>query len=56
MRWNGTENDPGYPKLFKNPVWFLIDNKLKLPIVKALLELEHSDNKLVIRALGNELK
>ncbi len=22
MRWNGTGDDPGYPKLFNNPVWF----------------------------------
>jgi hypothetical protein len=27
MRWNGAQDDPedvGYPKLFKNPVWFNI--------------------------------
>jgi hypothetical protein len=56
MRWNGAENDPGYPKLFKNPVWFLIDNKLKLPIIKSLLELENSNNMLIIKSLENELE
>ncbi|MCU0351851.1 MAG: hypothetical protein MUF43_13650 [Flavobacterium sp.] len=56
MRWNGSGNDPGYPKLFNNPVWFLVDNKLKLPIIKSLLELDSSDNEALIKALENELK
>ncbi|WP_016775644.1 hypothetical protein [Anaerophaga thermohalophila] len=38
MRWNGNEDDPGYPKLFKNPVWFLIDDALKVPFIKSLIE------------------
>src|SRR5215211_5616159 len=24
MRWNGQGDDPGYPKLFSKPVWFLL--------------------------------
>lgn len=56
MRWNGNNDDPGYPKLFKNPVWFLIDNDLKLPFIKSLLELKNSNNQSVLKALENELK
>ena len=56
MRWNGTEIDPGYPKLFGYPVWFLVDDNLKLPIMKSLLELKHSNNDMIIKALEDELK
>ncbi len=53
MRWNGNDGgDVGYPKLFKNPVWFLIHNDLRTPIVKCLLELECSENDLIIKALS----
>jgi len=56
MRWNGEGDDPGYPKLFSNPVWFLIDNDLKIPILKSLLQLDNANNELIIKTLENELK
>ena len=55
MRWNGTKSDPGYPKLFNYPVWFLIDKRLSLPIIKSLLELNDSNNQLIIKVLEKEL-
>jgi len=55
MRWNGDGNDPGYPKLFKKPVWFLIDDDLKMPFLKSLLELDSSENELIIETLKKEL-
>lgn len=36
-RWNGQGDDPGYPKLFKNPVWFNIPRYLGLSIVNSLM-------------------
>lgn len=56
MRWNGTDDDPGYPKLFSNPVWFLIDQDLKLPILKSLLEVNNANNDKILKALEKELK
>ena len=45
MRWNGYGDDPGYPKLFKNPVWFMVDNSLILPFLNALRNVKDSDKK-----------
>jgi hypothetical protein len=32
MRWNGGPNDPGYPKRFQHPVWFVLPAKLSLRV------------------------
>jgi hypothetical protein len=56
MRWNGNENDPGYPQLFGNPVWFLITNDLKIPIIKSLLEVDNANSDLILKALENEFR
>ena len=56
MRWNGYGDDPGYPKLFSNPVWFLISDDLKIPIIKSLLQLESSNDELILKVLEKELK
>ncbi len=55
MRWNGEGDDPGYPKLFSNPVWFLIDNDLKVPIIKSLIGIENAKNELILKALEKEI-
>jgi hypothetical protein len=55
MRWNGNEDDPGYPKLFKNPVWFLIDDALKVPFIKSLIEKKGSKHKNIIECLKKEI-
>ena len=36
MRWDGEDEDKGYPKTFGNPVWFMLPNELSLPMLKAL--------------------
>ncbi len=57
MRWNGeTENDPGYPKLFKNPVWFLISEELKVPILTSLIKLPNSRNFEILEVLKKEME
>ena len=57
MRWNGeSDEDPGYPKLFNNPVWFLIPEELKIPILTSLINLSDSDNKEILKALDKEIK
>ncbi len=43
MRWNGEENDPGYPKVFAHPMWFIIENELRLPFLRSLIGLPNSD-------------
>ncbi len=52
MRWNGGAKDPGYPKLFKNPVWFVLPDELSKPIVKALLGEKGSKNEKLLRVLN----
>lgn len=38
MRWNGdNEEDKGYPKTFGNPMWFVIHDDLKQPIIQSLM-------------------
>lgn len=56
MRWNGTDTDPGYPKLFGNPVWFLIDDSLILPIVKALIGIDDSKKEEIFKVLNVLIK
>lgn len=37
MRWNGDSGaDKGYPKTFGNPVWFMLPDDMKLPILHML--------------------
>ena len=55
MRWNGEEDEAGYPKVFGHPMWFLIDNELKLPILKSLLHLPNSNNELILKTLTEEI-
>jgi len=56
MRWNGElDDDPGYPKLFKNPVWFLISEELKVPFLTSLINLSDSRNSEILEALKKEI-
>lgn len=54
MRWNGdigNEDDKGYPKTFGNPMWFILDDEIKLPLLKSILGMKNSSNKNIIDAL-----
>ncbi len=51
MRWNG-EEDAGYPKTFGNPMWFIVDDKLKPTIIKSLLGLPDSNKEKILAVLG----
>lgn len=51
MRWNGYGDDLGYPKLFKNPVWFIVDDSLILPFLNALRNVKDSDKKEIEAAI-----
>ncbi len=56
MRWNGeNEQDKGYPKTFGNPVWFLITEELKIPILTSLLNLKNSKNSEILEILKFEI-
>lgn len=55
MRWDGLDDDPGYPKLFKNPVWFLIPKALLAPILKSLIGVENSKNSEILEVLKKEI-
>lgn len=56
MRWNGNnEEDTGYPKLFNNPVWFLIPEELAIPFTKSLLEVNHDNKQQVLAVLSRQL-
>lgn len=51
MRWNGGPNDPGYPKLFQYPVWFVLPEKLSVPLVKALLGTSSANDPALLKVL-----
>ena len=55
MRWNGDDSDAGYPKTFGHPVWFLIDNELKLPIIKSLVGIPNTDKEGLIKTIHEEI-
>ncbi|PKP43595.1 MAG: hypothetical protein CVT96_04850 [Bacteroidetes bacterium HGW-Bacteroidetes-13] len=59
MRWNGniTDNDDkGYPKVFKNPMWFIIHNDLKKPFLKSLLGIKNKKVTELIEIINSEFK
>ena len=50
MRWNGNDtDDKGYPKTFGNPMWFIIHEDLKQPIIQALMQ---NDKNIVNKILA----
>lgn len=54
MRWNGditNEDDKGYPKTFGNPMWFILDDEIKLPLLKSILGMKNSIDKNIIDTL-----
>lgn len=57
MRWNGeTDEDPGYPKLFNNPVWFLIAEELTIPFLTSLIGEPCSDEPSILKSLEKEIE
>jgi len=54
MRWNGENNDPGYPKVFGNPMWFIIDDNLRVPFIQSLIGQPNSNKENILKVL-NEL-
>jgi hypothetical protein len=56
MRWSGeNKDDAGYPKLFGNPVWFIIPQPLTLPLTKSLLDVPIGTNKDQLISLLQEI-
>ncbi|MEX0811173.1 MAG: hypothetical protein WD048_03080 [Chitinophagales bacterium] len=59
MRWNGDDynsEDVSYPKVFGNPMWFIIPDQLSIQILKSILNENNSNNKLIIEALRDFIK
>lgn len=57
MRWNGdisNNDDKGYPKVFKNPMWFILTDELKKPLLKSLLGLPNTKSKEIKRIIEIE--
>jgi len=58
MRWTGKQSDPkdkGYPKLFDNPVWFIITPSIASGIILSLIDKKGSQNKKLLAALADAL-
>jgi hypothetical protein len=52
MRWNGdSEEDAGYPKVFGNPMWFVVSSDLKEILLRALLESPSADRQAILEIL-----
>lgn len=51
MRWNGKDNDPGYPKVFGHPMWFVVHNQLHLPLIKSLLGEIHTNKEEIQKVI-----
>jgi hypothetical protein len=56
MRWNGQGEDAGYPKLFGNPVWFLLPECMTIPTLKSLLEQQDARRSEVAELLARLLR
>ena len=37
IRWNGSESGLGFPNIFGNAIWFILPDKLAIPILSSLL-------------------
>jgi len=56
MRWNGdTDDEAGYPKTFGHPMWFIVDNALKLTIIKSLIGQDKSNKENLVKLLAEIL-
>lgn len=51
MRWNGADTDPGYPKVFGHPMWFIVTEELRLPIIRSLVGLENTNRDNLLKTL-----
>jgi len=53
MRWNGVSDaDAGYPKVFGNPMWFLIPDNLATEFMKSLLGNQYATSSVIIDKLS----
>ena len=55
MRWDGEGGDPGYPKLFGNPVWFVLPEELSVTILISLIGKKGAKNSAIIDILSKNL-
>ena len=54
MRWSGEAGNPddiGYPKVFGNPMWFVLPEALSVPILKALVGIPSGKQAPVLQVL-----
>lgn len=52
MRWNGEgDDDAGYPKTFGNPMWFIVSDDIKIPILKSLINEKYANNQAILETL-----
>jgi hypothetical protein len=58
MRWDGDDagGDKGYPKTFGHPVWFIIQDELALPFMKALLGCEGAADVALIEVMAEQIR
>ena len=58
MRWNSNvndHNDKGYPKVFKNPMWFIVHQDLMKLLLKGLPRENNSNKKALLEALETRI-
>ena len=51
MRWNGEEEEIGYPNAFGNPMWFVIPENLGRVFTKSLIDLPNCNLNEIINVL-----
>lgn len=56
MRWNGEDNTLGFPQVFGNPQWFILDSDLNRVLLSALLNHNISNTEELIKAIDLEFK
>lgn len=53
MRWNGNdEEDKGYPKVFGNPMWFLVPQDMAKGFLTTLLGNKYADKNALIEVIS----
>jgi signal recognition particle subunit SEC65 len=48
-------NDKGYPKVFKNPMWFIVHQDLMKVILKVLIGEKNSKKEVLLKTLETEI-
>jgi len=52
MRWNGEDDEVGFPQSFGNPVWFILEKQLQLPLLKSIIGEPNTNKEKLLQTIS----